>query len=130
MESALWLNRVIGKLWEKLEPAWSDLILKELQQLAKKYQPSFLKDVAITHFTLGRHAPELYNIKCFRTCAANTILLDADIDWLARSSEIRVAATLFGIKPPLLSVRKISVHAKLRLVSRRVFFSIVYSSLS
>ncbi|KAK4527517.1 hypothetical protein GAYE_SCF40G5439 [Galdieria yellowstonensis] len=115
MESALWLNRVIGKLWEKLEPVWSDLILKELQQLAKKYQPSFLKDVAITHFTLGRHAPELYNIKCFRTCAANTILLDADIDWLARSSEIRVAATLFGIKPPLLSVRKISVHAKLRL---------------
>jgi hypothetical protein len=116
MESALWLNRIFGKLWEKLETTWSDLLMDELQQLATKHQPHFLKDVAVTHLTLGRHAPELHNLKCFRTRSANTILLDADIDWLARSSEIRVTATLFGIKPPLLSARKIRIHAKLRLV--------------
>ncbi|GJQ11618.1 hypothetical protein GpartN1_g3409.t1 [Galdieria partita] len=115
MESALWLNRIIGKLWEKLETTWSDLLLDELQQLIRKHQPPFLKDVTVTHLTLGRHAPELHNLKCFRTCSAETILLDADIDWMARSSEVRVTATLFGIKPPLLSVRKINIHAKLRL---------------
>lgn len=122
MESALWLNRVIGKLWEKLETTWSDLLMAEVQQLAKKHQPAFLKDVKVTHLTLGRHAPELHNLKCFRTYSANNILLDADIDWLARSSEVRVTATLFGIKPPLLSVRKIHIHAKLRLVG--ILFSI------
>ncbi|GJD08884.1 Synaptotagmin-5 [Galdieria sulphuraria] len=96
MESALWLNRIIGKLWEKLETTWSDLLMKELQQLAKKHQPQFLKD-------------------CFRTFSADTIVLDADMDWMARSSEVRVTATLLGIKPPLLSVRKINIHSKLRL---------------
>eukprot|EP00871_Galdieria_phlegrea_P003645 jgi/Galph1/4281/GphlegSOOS_G2927.1 len=115
MESAFWLNRIIAKFWEKLEPTWSDYLLIQLQNLAKQHQPSFIKEVLITHLTLGRQAPELHNLKCFRTAAVDCIILDSDLDWLARSSEIRVVATFLGIQPPLLSVRKIVIHAKVRL---------------
>ena len=64
VESARWLNSVIGKVWPSLNSAISQTVRDVVEPILEDVKPPFISYIGFTDFDLGNTAPEVTSIKC------------------------------------------------------------------
>ncbi|KAA8494491.1 hypothetical protein FVE85_2732 [Porphyridium purpureum] len=117
MESAAWLNRILAQLWLRQAPFFAAILLETLRAKISENPPPFVPDLFVQNLCLGNRAPQLDHLKTFRTSQEDKrLVLDADVDWLTSKFEFRLATKWMTANIPLISVEKLNVRCKLRLV--------------
>ena len=125
-ESVEWLNHIIGRIWNVLEPDVSKSLKNSIELVLASSKPGFLESLKMPLFTIGSTAPVFSNAKVYPSLEQDLINLDLDFNFEPEMSEdegtkglkIHIVAKMAKIDMPI-SVRDVHLQAK-------VCFTFVY----
>jgi len=115
MESAWWFNRILSQIWTKQAPYLSDALHDILQSNLNQHCPPFLSSLHLIHLSIGSRAPQISNLKTFRTSQDTMIVLDVDFDWICSDAEFKLGTSLHRILIPIVRVHTLRISAKFRI---------------
>ncbi|QLQ78911.1 hypothetical protein HG537_0B02590 [Torulaspora globosa] len=129
-ESLEWLNTFLDKYWPRLEPAVSQMIVQQVNEIlaTNPSVPSFIKALWIDQFTLGVKPPRIDTVKTFQNTESDIVVMDWGVsltphvlcDMNAKqlrnyvNQKVVVKAKLFGLTIPL-HVSEFSLRANARI---------------
>ncbi|KAI3631409.1 hypothetical protein MIR68_010899 [Amoeboaphelidium protococcarum] len=87
IESAEWLNLILGRFWLIFEPVISDIVTGSVNQILDQYTPSFIDSIGLSEFTLGTVAPRLANFRGITKTDDDIIRFDCDAIFEPKDSE-------------------------------------------
>ncbi|KAH3901441.1 tricalbin SCDLUD_002935 [Saccharomycodes ludwigii] len=129
-ESMEWLNTFLDKYWVRMEPAVSDMVVKQVNQLLADLDaiPAFITAIWIDRFTLGVKPPRIEQVKTFQNTDNDVVVMDWTLsltphdnsdmttkqlrNYVNQSVSLKLSA--FGITIPV-SVAQIAMKVQTRL---------------
>ncbi|KAH8086661.1 tricalbin [Cristinia sonorae] len=75
-ESADWLNNFLDRFWLIYEPVLAMSITATVDQVLSTNCPTFLDSLRLTHFTLGKKAPQIVRVRTHPQTAEDIVMMD------------------------------------------------------
>ncbi|KAJ8903691.1 hypothetical protein NDN08_004792 [Rhodosorus marinus] len=118
-ETAVWMNRILSKVFESWMGEVSELTRKSIQDVLDELSIFGIRKFTMTKFDLGNTAPYFNNFRSYPLAGSMTTLsLDGDILWVNPGMEVEIAVELdlkvVGI-PIRASLKDLSLQATTRL---------------
>eukprot|EP00189_Rhodosorus_marinus_P008492 CAMPEP_0184749612 /NCGR_PEP_ID=MMETSP0315-20130426/29408_1 /TAXON_ID=101924 /ORGANISM="Rhodosorus marinus, Strain UTEX LB 2760" /LENGTH=280 /DNA_ID=CAMNT_0027226801 /DNA_START=70 /DNA_END=908 /DNA_ORIENTATION=- len=118
-ETAVWMNRILSKVFEIWMGKVSELTRKSIQDVLDELNIFGIRKFTLTKFDLGKTAPYFNNFRSYPLAESmKTLSLDGDILWVNPGMELEIAVEL-DLKvvriPIRASVKDLSLQATTRL---------------
>lgn len=128
-ESLEWINNFLDKYWPRIEPAVSQMVVQQANELLATHPsiPAFVKAIWIDQFTLGIKPPRVDLVKTFQNTDADVVVMDWGVSFTPHdltdmnakqtknyvNQKCVIKAKLFGLTAPV-SISNVAFKANTR----------------